>query len=66
MVALDQALVPKRAQLGRALLGLEVHIVDAEPLAVAVGPFEIVVITSAKDMPDHKDNSTYFIEDHPR
>src|SRR4051794_11936696 len=41
-VARDHFLVPGGAQLGRALLCREVHVMDAEPLAVAVGPFEIV------------------------
>src|SRR6516164_5411270 len=38
----DRVLVPLGAELWRALLRLEVHIVDAEALRVAIGPFEVV------------------------
>ena len=37
-----QARIPKGAALGGADLGCMIHMHDAEPLAVAMGPFEVV------------------------
>src|SRR5215471_13106077 len=44
---------PLRAKLGRPLLRLEVHVNDAEAIAVAVDPFE-VVLCAPEEVPIHR------------
>src|SRR5580704_2009664 len=41
-VAANHFAVPLSAEFGRPLLRLEIHVVKAESLAIAVGPFEVV------------------------